>query len=198
MKKKPAFIVFEGIDGSGKSTQSQILAERLRQAGLNIVLLREPGDSPAGAKIRAMLRNAPPSPREQVSLFIEDRVYDFSANIRPAIENGIHVIMDRYYFSNAAYQGAAGLDPAEIILLNRGMGFPEPDRVYLFDLCPAAALKRVRARGETEAFERETFLEKVRNIYLSTADQRFVIIDAERKETEISDLIFNDAISIVK
>ena len=155
--KAPRFIVFEGIDGSGKSTQCDIFHERLIRRGIAAVKLAEPSDGPWGRRIREMLRDSSMVPaEEQLRLFILDRRDDAEKNIIPALQRGEIVVMDRYYFSNAAYQGAAGIPPARIIQENIAQGFPEPDRIYLIDIDPALALKRVMGRKSrpSELFDR--------------------------------------------
>jgi len=193
--KPPRFIVFEGIDGSGKSTQCDILHERLIRRGIPAVKLAEPSDGPWGRRIREMLCDSPMFPaEEQLRLFILDRRDDAEKNIIPALQRGEVVVMDRYYFSNAAYQGAAGIPPERIIQENLAQGFPEPDRIYLIDIDPASALQRIfgRISRPAELFETESFLAKVRDIYLSLADERFLIIDGGRRIMDIADAILQD------
>ncbi len=185
----PLFIVFEGIDGSGKSTQAALLHRMLLSLGGDTVLLREPTAGRWGVKIREMLGGeAALDPEKQVELFMLDREEDARDNIRPALEQKKIVVMDRYYYSNAAYQGAGGLDPFDILAKNRGAGFPAPDRVYLIEVSPECAIERIVARsggGAGELFERGPCLERVREIYLSIADEKFCIIDGSRDQEEI-------------
>lgn len=189
------FIVFEGIDGAGKSTQCTRLYNYIAQTGINVKRLAEPTDGPWGRKIREALRSGLPMPRdEQVELFIRDRMDDFSTNIRPCMEQGISIIMDRYFYSNAAYQGMDGLSPRDIISMNIDKGFPQPDRVYFIDLAADKAMSRVKSRsGEnTELFEKQSFLEKVRENFLSIADSRFLVVDGSLPENEIFEIIKED------
>ncbi|HPA72099.1 MAG TPA: dTMP kinase [Spirochaetota bacterium] len=174
----PLFIVFEGIDGSGKTT----LAERIhaRYASLlPAVLLAEPTTGARGAEIRALLKRRPPAPVSRLlELFILDREEDVRRNIVPALAAGKLVVMDRYYISNAAYQGTGDIAPADIVAMNRERGFQAPHRVYLVDLDPAEALGRVEKRNpDRDIFENRRFLEKVRENYRVLADDTFLVLD---------------------
>jgi dTMP kinase len=195
MKGRPLFIVFEGIDGSGKSTQCDLLHRHALSRGIDALRCAEPTDGPRGREIRAMLRKkemAPPE--EQHRLFLLDRIDDAERRINPALRKGRTVIMDRYYHSNAAYQGAAGIAPERVIAENRAAGVPEPDRVYFIDVPPDIAMKRIALRneGEGEIFEKERFLERVREIFLSIADGRFIAIDGRGDIDEIFEQVRRD------
>lgn len=191
------FIVLEGIDGAGKSTQCGLLYDFVISAGVRARRLAEPTEGRWGRMIREALRSGSPLTRdEQVELFIKDRAEDVSLNIRPCMEQGTAIIMDRYFYSNAAYQGMDGLSPQEIIETNLRHGFPLPDRVYFIDLPVEKAMSRVRSRsGEnTELFEKQSFLEKVRENFLSVADGRFLTVNGALDEAGIFDIIKKDFI----
>lgn len=203
MKNK--FIVFEGIDGSGKSTQCSLLYNFIASENIPVKLLAEPTSGEYGQRIRKMLQSDTPLPvEEQIRLFMEDRQQDFELNIKPCIENGITVVMDRYFYSNAAYQGSAAITPSDIIRRNTDRGFPEPDRVYYIDIAPDEAMKRIAARngsGKTELFEKKSFLEKVRKNFLSImsmTDSRFLKIDGSLAEDEIFQIIKKDYIFLTR
>ncbi len=201
-RARPVFIVFEGIDGSGKTTICEAVYRHYTKTGFPAVRLREPSDGRWGRSIREMIRkDAMPAPEEQVRLFIRDREDDVATNIRPALESGKMVLLDRYYYSNAAYQGARGLDAGRVIEENRAMGFPEPDRVYLVDLDPAEALRRVLARNGAltgrDAFESEDFLASVRAAYLSIADGRFLVLDGMSAVRDIVESVVRDIDSLL-
>lgn len=196
---RPLFIVFEGIDGSGKSTQCDLLFDHARSAGLPAVRLAEPTGGAWGRKVREMLARKEMAPaEEQLRLFLMDRKDDAERNITPALNDGKIIIMDRYYFSNAAYQGAAGIAPERIIDENRAMSFPEPHRVYFIDIPADVAVRRISGRSgkREEVFEKEAFLKRVREIYLSIADDRFVIIDGTKSIDEIFSSIKYDFASL--
>ncbi|MBN1533681.1 MAG: dTMP kinase [Spirochaetes bacterium] len=196
MIHRSLFIVFEGIDGSGKSTQARRCHQHIADAGIETILLSEPSAGEWGSRIRTFLTSpTAPAPEEQHRLFLLDREDDVRRNVTPALACGISVIMDRYFFSNAAYQGAGGLPPQRILEDNRAMGFPEPHRVYLIDIPPETALARVSLRnrgGDTELFERIPILERVRAIYLDIADETFTVIDGSGSEEDVFHRIAGD------
>lgn len=185
------FIAVEGIDGSGKSTLAAALARHL-----NARLLAEPTRGEFGALARARIASSEPlDPAEMLELFIRDRADDCARNIMPALHAGERVVMDRYYYSNAAYQGAMGLDPQAIIRRNRDEGFPEPDVLLLVDMEPHAALARVRARASTDdQFEKENVLAEVRRIFLSLDHPRRILLDGSRSPDEL----LSDAIAALE
>jgi dTMP kinase len=197
---KSKFIVFEGIDGSGKSTQCSLLYDYIRSINIQARLLAEPTSGEYGQQIRKMLQSGTAAPvDEQIRLFIEDRQQDYELNIRPCIENGITIVMDRYFYSNAAYQGSPEILPSEIIRRNIARGFPLPDRVYFIDIDPEEAMKRITARagaGKTELFEKKSFLEGVRRNFLSLADSSFFNINGNLKPEEIFNIVKDDYLSL--
>ncbi len=160
-------IAFEGLDGSGKSTQLDLLAAHLRAAGCDVVTTREPTEFPSGQRIREMARSGKPLvPEEELRWFVEDRRVHVAEVIAPALRAGQIVLTDRYYLSTVAYQGARGLD-YEQILADSESEFPIPDLVVLLEIDPQKALERVHARGsELEGvFEQREFLERVASVF---------------------------------
>jgi dTMP kinase len=191
--KLPIFILFEGIDGSGKTTLSKMLFRYFSENGIPAVLDHEPTDGQWGNRLRIMLKKNIAEANELLELFIKDREDDVNRIIRPSLKSGKAVILDRYYFSNAAYQGAMGISPVSIIHENINRNFPNPDRVYFIDISPELALKRINSRNnQTEIFEKAEFLKKVREIYLKIADESFVIIDGSKTTKKIMDIIRDD------
>jgi len=140
--KKGILIVFEGIDGSGKSTQVQILRKILEDKGLDVVDFREPSQSPWGKKIKekAALPDSL-SPEEELELFVKDRKHNVLKNLRPALAKNNIVLLDRYYFSTMAYQGAKGLDVETIRQMNENFAI-RPDLVFILDVDAGKALRR--------------------------------------------------------
>lgn len=176
--KTPLLIVFEGIDGAGKSTQAKLLYS-FCQDKVSATLLQEPTDSQYGKTLRKMLKGQIAGTREELlDLFIQDREYDVNHNIMPLLKKGYVVIVDRYFYSTAAYQAGDGIKPSDIVRMNIEKGFPMPERVYFIDIDPAVALERIHKRsGENkEIFETVHVLETIRKNYLSIVDSTFAII----------------------
>ena len=160
------FIVFEGLDGAGKTTQVQLLCERLQQAGYEVIRLREPTDGPWGQKIRQMAQAAQHelTPETELSWFLEDRRQDVEQNIRPALARGQIVVLDRYYFSTMAYQGARGFDPQEIQRCNEAFA-PPPDLLFLLDIPPEQGLARLQRDRIPDNFEQLDYLQRVAQLF---------------------------------
>jgi len=175
-------IAVEGIDGSGKTTVVRFLIEELRKRGYDVVAFKEPTDSEYGRRIRQILKERRVSPEEELELFIKDREFDVQNNILPALKSGKIVIMDRYYYSTIAYQGALGLDVEMIRKLNEQ--FPKPDLVIILDVSPETALKRIKAKRRPDRFEDLEYLRKVREIFLSLKNN-IVVVDAERNIEDV-------------
>ncbi|MBB5516458.1 dTMP kinase [Rubricella aquisinus] len=144
------FITFEGIDGSGKSTQSRMLADHLIRAGRDVILTREPGGSPGAEEIRRLLVEGDPdrwSAETELLLFTAARRDHVERKIQPALAAGQTVISDRFADSTRVYQGAARGDlRAKVDLLHREMIGLEPDLTYIIDMDAKAALGRGKAR----------------------------------------------------
>lgn len=172
----PRFVVFEGIDGSGKSLQAKMLADCLVDDGLRVLLTAEPSDGPIGLKIRSMAVR--PGAEEEERLFLEDRRDHVTRVIAPALKNGRIVICDRYIHSSVAYQGARGLDPQRILDRNLRYVVP-PDLVFLLEIPIDEALARIsaaRPEGMSLYEERES-LKAVDGIYRSLDDPSIVRIN---------------------
>jgi len=122
MREKGRLFVIEGIDGAGKSTQVRLLLRKLRARGIDAVSFREPTRGRWGREIRVKAKQAGSlTPERELELFLRDRQENVAKRIRPALERGRVILMDRYYFSTVAYQGAKGLDPARIRRLKRAV-----------------------------------------------------------------------------
>ena len=181
------FIVIEGIDGTGKSTQSKRLAEWFRSRGRAVVLSREPTDGPWGKKLRESATTGRLSAEEELECFLNDRREHVEMSIKPALAEGKVVILDRYYFSTMAYQGARGFDPVEIRRRNEAFA-PQPDLLLILDLSVESAHGRIGARGDTaNEFEQRDTLTRCREIFLSLRDEPFAcVIDAEPSLNEVT------------
>lgn len=195
-RRRGWLFAFEGIDGSGKTTQVRRAAERLRSRGLGVVELREPTDGPFGRRIRQLTdgKTQQPDAREQLELFLLDRQEDVENNILPALERGQIVLLDRYYFSTIAYQGALGLDTETIRQRNETFA-PRPDLVLYFRIDVDEALRRIEhfRRGEMDLFERRGYLERVKAIFDEMARRFdfFRTIDARRDEQAVAQAVLD-------
>ncbi|WP_313918555.1 dTMP kinase [Tahibacter sp.] len=159
-------IAIEGIDGAGKSTLARGLADELNKLGIEPLLTKEPTNGPHGTALRQSATTGRLSAEDELKLFVADRREHVEQLLRPALDAGRVVILDRYYFSNAAYQGAAGLDSAGILAQNEAFA-PKPDLLLLLDLPPEIGLSRIAARGDrANAFENEANLTRCRGIFL--------------------------------
>lgn len=167
------FIVIEGIDGTGKSTQAKLLAKWCESLDYEVVLSREPTDGPWGRKVRESAATGRLSPADELEYFLNDRRQHVEELIRPSLAAGKVVILDRYYFSTMAYQGARGFDPAEIRRRNEAFA-PVPDHLFILDIEVDAALARIGSRGDTaNEFEQRESLEACRKVFLSLANESF-------------------------
>jgi len=184
------FIVIEGIDGTGKSTQARRLGEWFAAQGRKVVLSREPTDGPWGTKLRESAATGRLAPEDELQYFLNDRRQHVAEKIAPALAAGHVVILDRYYFSTMAYQGARGFDPAEIRRLNEQFA-PVPDLLLILDLDVDAAHRRIGTRGDTaNEFEQRDNLQRCRDIFLSLQDEPFTrVIDSNGSLDEVASLI---------
>ena len=184
------FVVFEGGEGAGKSTQAKLLAEALRSRGLEVLLTREPGGTPGAEAIRALLLDPPgedwPAPAEAL-LFAAARADHVAQAIRPALEAGQWVISDRFTDSSYAYQGGGrGLPMSLIAELERRVVGLRPAVTLLLDVGVGEGRARARGRApDPDRIEREEddFFERVRQVFLQRAaaePDRIRIVDATR------------------
>ena len=173
-------INLEGIDGCGKSTQSQFLMDKFENDNEKTILLKEPTNGRYGQKLWDMLSGKIEATTDEIlELFILDRRDHVNEKIKPALDDGKIVLMDRYYYSTMAYQAAAGIDVNRIRKDNEFA--PKPDIVLIFDLPADLAMKRVRGHSVADVFEKEEHLEKVRKAYQDLEDDPLVrIVDATR------------------
>jgi dTMP kinase len=172
-------IVFEGTDGTGKTTQRDLLGRYLQNKGYPVIITKEPTDGPYGQKIRDLYQHRDRYSREEeLDLFLADRRQHVTEVLQPALLDGKIILCDRYYFSTAAYQGALGLDPEVILALNDFA--PEPDLVLLFQASLDIGIQRITSgRGEAlNNFEQRQFLEKVAAIFATIKRPYIVTIDA--------------------
>jgi dTMP kinase len=188
------FVVFEGINGCGKTTLLSSVVAELSRDERKVVQTREPGGTEIGKTLRGLVLNPPTplAPLTELFLFAADRSEHAAKVIKPGIDSGALVVSDRYYYSTVAFQGyGRGLNVDEIVRINRiAVDGVFPDLVILVDLDEHEAAKRLAARQglETDKFESEslTFQAKVRRGFLQMAEtlpERFVILNgAETRE----------------
>jgi dTMP kinase len=188
--KRGLFIVIEGIDGTGKSTQAARLAEWFSEQGREVVLSREPTAGPWGQRVRESAATGRLSPEEELEYFLNDRRQHVEELIEPSLAAGKVVILDRYYFSTMAYQGLRGFDPLEIRRKNEAFA-PRPDLLLILDLEVDAALERIGARGDmANEFEQRGNLERCQEIFLSLSGESFVrVVDSHGTLDEVSQRI---------
>ena len=191
-RNAPGFLlVIEGIDGAGKSTQAHMVQERLHAKGLRVLRTREPTAGKWGKLLRESAQTGRLSLVEEVDAFVEDRREHVEQEIGPALRDGNIVIIDRYYFSNMAYQGARGFDPEELRRSNEAFA-PEPDLLVLLDVKPEFGLKRVRSRGdEANLFEKAEELAKAREIFNGLTKPYLYRLDATQPPEKLTELIVN-------
>jgi len=189
------FITFEGGDGSGKTTQINLLASWLESEGHTVVITREPGGTDLGTELRNIIlhREGFIAPRAEALLYAADRSHHIHTLVRPALQRGEIVVQDRYLDSSVAYQGAGRvLDPTEV--RNISVWATEnlmPDLTVMLDV-PASVAKERQAAGERQydrlEAEAEDFHTRVRESYLALAAEephRFLVVDGESSIEEI-------------
>ena len=190
------FITLEGGDGSGKTTQAELLREWLAEQGRTVLRTREPGGTEVGVEVREIVlhHRGDISPRAEALLYAADRAHHIATLVRPALDRGDVVIQDRYIDSSVAYQGVGRvLDPEEVrglsVWATEGL---QPDLTVLLDLDADAArgrLDEARTRFDRLEAEASEFHNRVREAYLALAEaepDRFLVVDAARPVDEIA------------
>lgn len=186
------FITLEGVDGAGKSTHLDYIAAKIRSRGVELVVTREPGGTPLGEKLRALLLNDPMQPDTELMLMYAARAEHVAALIRPALARGAWVLSDRFADASHAYQcGGRGIDAARLQALEDWTlaGF-KPDLTLLFDVSAEVAESRRAQARAADRFEQEqaAFFTRVRDAYLQRARSepaRIRVVDASRGIEEI-------------
>ncbi|HUX67037.1 MAG TPA: dTMP kinase [Terriglobales bacterium] len=200
----PAFISFEGLDGCGKTTQAELLAAHLRQAGERVLLTREPGGTPLGERIRALVlgEGERPAPEAELALMCASRAQSVRELIRPALAGGAWVLCDRFHDATEAYQGGGrGMDGDVIRALHRLLcGDLQPALTLILELEPRASLARARRLPTAGRFERESdaFFERVAAAYHRIAQrepQRCLLLPASGTPAEVAQRV-RDALAL--
>jgi dTMP kinase len=187
-----AFITLEGIDGAGKTTHLEWIAEYLRSQGVEVLVTREPGGTPLGESLRALLLNQAMHIDTEALLMFAARREHIAQVIQPALDRGVWVLSDRFTDASFAYQcGGRGIAEDRLAMLEswvqQGL---QPDLTVLFDVDVAIAHERVRTHSDPDRFEQEQlgFFERVRSMYLQRAAQypeRFRIVRTDQSITDI-------------
>jgi dTMP kinase len=198
-RRRGFLIVFEGIDGSGKTTQARALLRRLRRRGRKAVFFREPTRGRWGREIKRLAARADSlTPEEELALFVKDRRENIAKNLGPALAAGRIVVLDRYYFSTIAYQGAKGIDTGRIRRMNEAFAI-RPDLVVILDVDAARGLARIAGRTtRDELFEREDYLVRVARIFAGFKGPRFVHLDGRGDKRAIGRAIWGRVAPLLK
>ena len=189
------FVTFEGVDGSGKTTQTRLLAEHLRAEGRDVVETREPGGTPLGEHIRdLLLQSDRVAPWAETTLFAAARAQLVADVIRPALARGADVVCDRYIDSSLAYQGLArGLGVDRVLELNLLVtGGLLPDQTFLIDIPVQEAARRTGVRPDRIEREGQGFAAQVDQAYRELAQvfaQRITLVDGTQPPEEVAKLI---------
>lgn len=191
MTTRGRFITLEGVDGAGKSTHTVWIADFLRAQGLDVVSTREPGGTPLGEKLRALLLTDSMGLDTETLLMFAARCEHLHQIIEPALARGAWVVCDRYTDATYAYQGGGrGLGAARVAALEAWMQAGQPDRTWLFDVPLEVARARLADAREPDRFEREgaAFFERTREAYHARAEadpQRIRIVDSTQSIAQI-------------
>ena len=193
--KKGFLVVFEGIDGAGKTTQAGLLFDNLIRRGFSVVLSKEPTDDTIhGLKIKKLAEGerTDTTPTDEYSLFLNDRKIHVENVIKPALIEKKIVILDRYYFSNIAYQGALGLDPQKIKKDNESFA-PKPEVVFFLRMPAHIGIRRIqKSRPEKpNLFEQEDYLTKVERVFESMKENYIVDINGTEGIQEVHSTVMN-------
>jgi len=192
------FVTFEGLDGSGKSTQAKLLADALAGEGRDVVATREPGGTELGERVRELLlAEGEVSAWAEAALFAAARAQLVEEVIAPSLERGAHVICDRYLDSSLAYQGIArGLGLEQVLELNlHAIGGVLPDRTFLLLVDPAESARRVGSEGDRIEREDEDFRARVDSAYRRLAElypERIQTFDGTRPAREIAEEVLHE------
>lgn len=201
------FIVFEGIDGAGKTTQMELLKSTLESRGIKCYTTAEPTEMPSGKEIRAALSGKiKKTPIEMAEMFARDRVLhniDPATGINCTLASGTTVISDRYYYSSLAYQGAAlGYDTVAALNLDN-KDIRTPDLCIFLDLTPEKSLERIGKRGEAaEIYENYDYLKRTREMFfevfekLRARGENIAVIDAYGTPEEVAERILSETLKI--
>jgi dTMP kinase len=189
------FFVFEGIDGSGKTTLSKKVAETLQiPPNTKIIWHREPTDGVYGKQIRNFLAGRIElGAAEQMELFLKDRAESVSMVIKPNLEINNIIIQDRYIYSTAAYQGGKYLSAEQILETNHNQGFPLPDQVFFLDITPEeASERRVSRGGKKEYFDDDSTQNLIYQNYMKILPANTIFLDATQSLEDLTAAVLSN------
>jgi len=201
---KGLFIVFEGIDGSGKTTQSKLLFELFSKEGKQVIWTKEPTDGDIGSLLTNKYLKEVDLPIVDALLFAADREEHLKDVVIPALNQGKIVVSDRYYHSTLAYQQAQGLELKWLLELNKN--FIKPDLTIIIDLEPEIAIERIekdkkRKIEDRKKFEKLEFLKKVRKNFLDLPkvlkDEKIVVIEGNKEKEEVFEAVVKEIKNIL-
>ncbi len=186
----PGFLIaIEGIDGSGKTTQAHMVQDKIQARKLTVIRTKEPTTGYWGQILRDSAVTGRLSLQEEVEGFIKDRQEHVAQVLNPELQAGHVVIVDRYYFSSMAYQGARGMDPDEIRRLNEAFA-PEPDMLVVLDIAPEIGLERIRTRDDrANHFENTGTLTTAREIFRNIKKPYLYLLDGTEWPLTLRDRI---------
>jgi len=188
---KGKFIALEGLDGSGQSTQAELLKKWLESKKIKVILTKEPTNNLLGGIIKAVLRKELKLEQDALQLlFSADRAHHLASEIIPALEKGFWVITDRYMFSTLAFGSIEGLKMEWLNELNKN--FLVPDATFFLDVKPETCIKRMESRSSRDLFEQEEILRKVRQQYLKVKElgyDKFYVLDGEKAVEQVHEQI---------
>ena len=200
MDKKGLFIVFEGIDGCGKDTHIEILAERLQKFGFDVVKTYEPWESDEACLLKRIAADGHReiSPDEEADLYLIDRYKHSEKVINPSLRTGKIVLCNRYYYSTMAYQGALGADPEKIKEDNESL-VPVPDLVLMLKAGAEEGMRRINARGKeiAKGYEQLKYLKKVADIMYNIKAPNIKTIDTERPKDAVAEDILKECRKVI-
>jgi dTMP kinase len=198
MKRRARFVVVEGLDGAGTTTQSRLLGERLRGQGRRVHVTAEPSGGPIGGLVRQVLTRRVAGgldPAALALLFAADRLDHMAAEITPRLARGVDVVSDRFTLSSLAYQGVTTGDMGWVQALNARAAVP--DLVLFLKVRPSLALRRRREATDTpEIYEVDQLQRRVARSYsralsrIARAGQRVVVIDGEQPIAEVAEAVY--------
>lgn len=203
MNKRGKFITLEGMDGAGKSTHIPAIIAQLQARGVEVISTREPGGTPLGERLRALLLHESMDAGTETLLMFAARKEHLAQVVLPALKRGAYVVSDRFTDATYAYQsGAKGVPPDKVqVLENWVQDGLQPDLTLLFDVPVAVSVARLKSARDPDKFEREDadFFERIRNAYLqraALAAHRFRVIDAQQPLEKVSKIVEEIILSI--